>query len=164
MPIYMNVVSQTAGAIAGSVTAKGYNDWIECQSFAFGGKADVTSPTGYASERKMGDASFTEITLTKPVDMASTALVDAMCNKANLKTVKIDFVKTDKGQPEVYLKYELTNAFLSSWSISGTAGTRPVEILTLNYQKFTQTTYSLESDAGAATPRSNSWDVSLGSS
>ena len=50
MPIYMNYDNKT---VKGDVTAKGWEDWIELNSFQWGVGRGIASPTGGHEDREV---------------------------------------------------------------------------------------------------------------
>jgi len=128
MPIYMNY-----NDIKGDVSAKGHEDWIELKSFQWSCGRAISSPTGASADRESSAPSIHEIVVTKDTDISSTKLVNEALQGEGQK-VKIDFVKTDKGNLEVYMQYTLEDCMISGYSKSS-GGDRPVESISLNFTK-----------------------------
>jgi type VI secretion system secreted protein Hcp len=131
MPIYMNYDSL---AIKGDVTATGWENWIELNSFQFGLGRGIASPTGGSADRESSAPSLSEITISKAQDSATGPLVTAALQGEGV-TVIIDFVKTSSGQLTKYMEYKLTNTLISGWSTSS-GGDRPSESISLNFTKI----------------------------
>lgn len=157
MAIYLKL-----GAIAGSVTAAGYADWVECSSMQLGiGKA-VSTPIGSTANRECSTASVSEITVSKQLDKSSIALFKstvAGADKAAL--LKIHLVKTDGASIVPYVEYEFENTLVSGYSVSS-GGDRPSESISLNFTKM-QVKY-VESNATATegNPTVAGFDLSTG--
>ena len=66
MPIFMHY-----DGIDGNVTAKGYEKWIEVQSFQFGSGRGISTPTGGSENREASAPSVSEVVVTKLMDKAS---------------------------------------------------------------------------------------------
>jgi type VI secretion system secreted protein Hcp len=135
MPIYMNFGGSTPPEIRGNVTESNHVGWIELESAQFGVARNKTAPTG---RREDDRPATSEIVVTKVHDVSSTGLFrESLQGKG--KKVVIDFVKTDKGKPEVYLTITLTDVLVSSYNVGGHGGSGPknlpMESLTLNYAK-----------------------------
>ena len=128
-PIYMSYEG-----ITGDVTAQGYTGQIELNSFQWGVGRAISSPTGGGGDREAAAPSVSEITVTKPLDKASPALLSQSLAGEG-KLVVISFVKSDNGQLKTYLKVTLTNTLISSFSMSS-GGDRPTESLTFNFTKI----------------------------
>lgn len=133
MAIYMKY-----GSIKGSVTTEGFKDWIELDTFQWGvGRAVGTAARG-AYSREHSEPTISEITVTKRSDIASPKLLlDAVGGKLDNK-VEIKFTTTTKGKVETFLAYKLENTGLSGYSMSS-GGDMPVEHLSLNFTKITET-------------------------
>jgi type VI secretion system secreted protein Hcp len=133
MPIYMNY-----DGIQGGVTTQGHEKWIEVSSFQFGvGRAIGTAARG-AIARENSEPSFSEITITKPMDVASVDLFQQGAFGKLDKKVNLDFTTTAQGQTTTFLKIKLKGVGISHFSHSS-AGDNPTESLSLNFTKITYT-------------------------
>src|SRR5689334_2130690 len=110
MPIYMHY-----DGINGDVTESGHKQWIEVNSFQWGVGRGISSPVGGSEDRESSAPSVSEVTVSKPTDVASPDLLNAALQGEG-KTVKFDFCRTEKGQLQVYLQLELTNTMISGYS------------------------------------------------
>lgn len=123
-------------AINGDSTVQGHDKWITIDSFQFGvGRAITTS--GVGKDRDTSNPSFSEVTLTKSMDVASVDLMmQAICGKS-LGTAKLHWIQTGgtgvKGQ--VYLEIELADPIISSYSVSS-GGDRPSESISINFNEY----------------------------
>jgi type VI secretion system secreted protein Hcp len=146
--------------IQGESTMKGEEGAIKITSFEFSGTSVAdTSTTGLAS----GKRQLSEIVIQKSADAASISLFKSFLTGENVKgNVEIDFVTTGHGgggTATPYLKYELTNVFITSYSLSS-GGDRPTESLSLNFQKIAATyTGQVPGATVGAAPPSVSWDL-----
>ena len=113
MPIYMNYEG-----INGSVTSGKYKGWIEVQSAQIGVHRNASSATANG-EREAHVPSISEIIVTKQQDYSSLDLFKQSLLGEG-KHVIIDFVK-NPGQA-LYLRIELENTMISSYSASGHGG------------------------------------------
>jgi type VI secretion system secreted protein Hcp len=129
MPIYVEW-----DGIKGDVTAEGYADQIEVHSFHFGIHRQIGSPMGGNQDRESSPPSVSEVTISKSTDAASTGLFEAALYGEG-KTVTLSFVKTDSGQLETFLSYELDEVLISGYSMSS-GGDNPSESVTLNFTKI----------------------------
>jgi len=133
MPIYLKY-----GDVKGAVTTDGFKDWIECNSFQWGASRQIGTAARGSTTREHSEPSLSEITVTKLTDVASPKLfLDAVAGKLDNK-VTISFTTTTKAKVETFLKYELENCGLSHYSMSS-GGDAPMESLSLNYTKITET-------------------------
>ena len=146
------ILLKFATAINGDSVVDGHEKWITIQSLQFGvGRAITTS--GGGADRETSNPSFSEVTLTKSTDIASADLfMQAVCGKS-LGKAELHFIQTggaDKKQ-QVYLKIELTDAIVSSYSASS-GGERPSESISLNFTQI--------SGDNVTTGTAKKWDLS----
>ena len=156
MPIYMNYNSL---AVQGDVTATGYANWIELNSFQWGVGRGISSPTGGSADRESSAPSVSEITVTKDQDSSTGPLLTEAL-KGEGVTVIIDFVKTSSGQLVKYMEYTLTNCMISGFSTTS-GGDRLSENVSLNFTKIgvSPTTIDATGKISNATPVN--YDVGL---
>jgi type VI secretion system secreted protein Hcp len=152
MAIYMKY-----GDIKGPVTTTDYIDWIELTSLSFGVGRGVGSAARGSTNREASEPSISEIVVTKAMDVASAKLLeDAWGGELSTK-VTISFTTTTKNSVVEYLKYELENTGLSSYSLSS-GGDMPQESLSLNFTKVTETFKGMD-PATRAKPITVSYDL-----
>jgi len=130
MPIFMHF-----DGIDGNVTAKGYEKWIEVNSFQFGAGRGITTPTGGAENREASGASVSEVTVTKSMDKASPKLFEAGLIGNAGKVVKIVMTRTGKELKELCV-YKFEDTLVSGYSVSSGGDGAPTESLSLNFVKF----------------------------
>ena len=133
--IYLTATGQVQGAIRGSVTKKGFEDTIE----VLGVSHEVLSPRDAASGLPTGRRQHKPIVVTKPVDKATPLLASALTTNENLTSVKLAFLRLDRGsRKEVqYYTIELVNASIAGIEMERPAdGTHePREHVSFTYQK-----------------------------
>jgi type VI secretion system secreted protein Hcp len=129
MPIFMHFEG-----IEGNVTAKGYEKWIEVNSFQFGAGRGISTPTGGAENREASAASVSEVTVTKQMDKASPKLFEAGLIGNEGKMVKVVMTRTGKELAEL-CAYKFEATLVSGYSVSS-GGDSPMESLSLNFVKF----------------------------
>jgi type VI secretion system secreted protein Hcp len=155
MAIYMKVPGAD-----GSVTASGYEKWIELDSMQFGVGRMVTMDTGNLANRSSGLPSFSEITVSKTTDDSTYGLLnDAILGKEGKK---IEIAVVEPGdKPTEYVKYTLEDAIISSYSMSA-AGDKPHESVSISYAKVEVafTTHD-KANKGGGVPRVG-YDLALG--
>jgi type VI secretion system secreted protein Hcp len=137
--------------IVGSSTFRGEQGAAELTDVEF----SASSPTTIGSAGRgvaSGKRTFSPIVIQKVLDASSPGLFRAFTEGEHLKSVEIDFVKTGGGaqsgagggQSE-FLKIELTDVVISSYSFNGPSGAElPTESVSLNFTKIQQT-YTLGS-------------------
>lgn len=146
--------------IKGDSKVDGHDGWITCDSLQLGvGRSITTSGTG--ADRDTSNPSFSEVTITKSTDKASSDLfMAAICGKSEGKA-EIEFIQTGgtAAKPQVYLKYVLEGALVSSFSLSS-GGERPVESISINFTKISMQ-YNAFSGDTVTTGDEKKWDLSL---
>lgn len=146
--------------IKGTSKIDGHTDWIQLDSVQFGVGRAISSIMG-GGDRETSNPSFSEVTCTKPTDVASPELfMQAICGKS-LGKAELHFLNTggsDKKQ-QVYLTVELEGAMISGYSASS-GGDRPSESLSIN---FTKISYKYDTFDGekikTGTPKK--WDLQV---
>ncbi len=139
------------------LTTKGFEKWIEVNSFQFGvGRAIGTAARG-AATREASEPSISEVVISKRLDKASTKLFQDATGGDLSATVKFKFTTTTKDKVETYLAYELTNCGLSGYSLSS-GGDAPQESLSLNFTKL-MCTYTELDPKTAGTPDTVGYDL-----
>jgi len=152
------ILLKFATAINGDSIVDGHEKWITISSLQLGVGRSI-STSGGGADRETSNPSFSELTLTKSTDIASADLfMQAVCGKS-LGKAEIHFLQTggaDKKQ-QVYMKIELTDAIVSSYSASS-GGDRPSESISLN---FTQISYQYDAFSGdkVTTGTAKKWDL-----
>src|SRR5215475_12372948 len=105
--------------IKGTSKVASHTDWIEVGSVQMGVGRAISTVSGSA-DRDTSNPSFSELTLSKPTDIASPELfMQAVCGKS-LGLAEVHFLQTggaDKKE-QVYLKIDLTDPIISSYSVS----------------------------------------------
>lgn len=142
--------------IKGDSKVEGHDGWITVDSFQLGvGRAITTS--GGGKDRDTSNPSFSEATLTKSTDIASSDLFfQSICGKS-LGTATIEFIQTGGDKLQKFLVYELTDAIVSSYSVSS-GGERPNESVSLNFTKISMK-YNQFSGDTVAEGKPKKWDL-----
>jgi type VI secretion system secreted protein Hcp len=135
--------------IKGDATMRGYEGDIQISSMEFSATSTntATSGTGVAS----GKRQFSPVVIQKLTDTSSVSLFKAFVQGEHLRNVEIDFVKTTAQGTSPFLKIDLGDAVVSSYSLSSDAGGRPTESISFNYLKIEET-FTGQSATGAAEP------------
>jgi type VI secretion system secreted protein Hcp len=144
-------------AIDGAVTTKGFEKWIEVDSFQFGVGRGIGTAARGAATREASEPSISEVVITKRLDKASTKLFQDATGGDLSATVTFKFTTTTKDKVETYLAYELTNCGLSGYSLSS-GGDAPQESLSLNFTKL-MCTYTELDPKTAGTPDTVGYDL-----
>ena len=136
MAAYLKMASIKTGESA----AKGHegsSGWMEIGSLQFGSGRTISTPTGAATKREASLPRVSEVRVTKLQDSTSPLLFqESLIGKAG--DVTIDLTETGTDSPAVFCTVKLTNAILSSYSVSS-SGERPTESLSYNFTKIEYT-------------------------
>lgn len=152
MALYMKY-----GSIKGPVTTDGFKDWIELNSFHWGVGRSIGTAARGSTSREHSEPSLSEVTVTKLTDVASPKLfLDSVAGKLDSK-VTIKFTTTTKGKVETFLTYELENTGISGYSLSS-GGDMPVESLSLNFTKISETFSGMNPDISGS-PETVGYDL-----
>ncbi len=133
MAIYMNFNNKK---IKGNVTATGYEDWIELDSFQLGVGRGISMDVGNMANREASRPSVSEVSITKALDNASGGLFKESLTGVEGVDVQIHIVQTGAKQVEKYAAYELSDVLISSYSVSASGGSAPHEALSLSFSKI----------------------------
>ena len=119
-----------------SATDDGHKDWIIIESLS--ARMDIAPRSVAAgSTQPRADLHHDDFVLTKGVEKASPKLAEAVCKGKVFPKVEIDLTSTYGGSRATYLKYELENVRVTSYSVnaSGDDGV-PVENFALNFEEI----------------------------
>lgn len=110
-PCYLKLDGENQGNIEGSVKIKGHDNTVLVQGVEW--KVDIprNPQTGLPSGKRVHHP----LTVTKEVDKSSPKLYQALTSGEHMKTVTLNFFRTnDKGNEEKYYTVELNNAIIVS--------------------------------------------------
>ncbi len=145
--------------LKGDSIIDGHKDWINLNSFQFGVGRGI-SVAGAGIDRETSNPSFSEITVSKAMDVASVFLMmEAACGKSLTKATFhwIQTSGTDKtGQH--YLEIILQDPILSGYSISS-GGDRPSESLSMSYNAITVQYNQFEKGGTEKAGESKGYDI-----
>ena len=127
--------------INGECTAEGHTKEIEILSWSHGFSQPTTSVRA-SSGSTVEKANHSDLSITKYLDSATDDLLKACWSGKQIKTAKIDCLRSDgavDNKPVEYLIIEMEEVIISNYSISGGAGDLPVENVSFNYGKIKYT-------------------------
>ncbi|HEY5013024.1 MAG TPA: type VI secretion system tube protein Hcp [Acidimicrobiia bacterium] len=112
----------------------GYANYPHMDSFQFGVNRSISGGT---ANRVIGTPRVSEITLSHATDKFSAPLLQASLTGTGTGNAVIYFTNLNvSGTLVKYLEFDVTNAALSSFSMSS-GGTTPFESISLNFTAFT---------------------------
>jgi type VI secretion system secreted protein Hcp len=143
--------------IKGDSVVEAHDSWITCDSVQFGVGRSI-SMSGGGKDREVSNPSFSEVTMSKSTDISSADIYYQAVQGKSLGKAEIHFIQTGgTDSSQVFLKVELTDAIVSSYSASS-GGDRPSESFSLN---FTKISYQYDAFTGdkVITGTAKNWDV-----
>jgi type VI secretion system secreted protein Hcp len=143
--------------INGGVTEKNHKQWIQVDSMQFGVHRNVRSDIGRATDRETGAPTVSEVSFAKTMDESSIELFGWAVAKWDAKECKIDIVSTGRDDP--FTTYKLTDAVISSYSVSSPSEGTPMEMLTLNFTKIEKKFTPIGADMKPGTPVTKVYDL-----
>jgi type VI secretion system secreted protein Hcp len=144
--------------VRGESTKQGFEGKMELLSFSHGVAMQITGDIS-SSERTSGRPNHQDMTVTKYLDSASPVLNQSCCEGRTFPQVGIIIGRDDHGSVVELMRYTMKNVLISSISIGGGGGDRPVEALTLNYNQISWSYSSQKSKGGAE----GKWNLSTNS-
>lgn len=138
--------------ITGDSNIANHVGWLAVNSVQMGVGRGISSSTG-GSDRETSNPSFSEITLSRAVDIASTNLfAQAIYGQKIGDTCTLDFIQTGGtgAEVQIYMQLILTNPIISAYSISS-GGDRPSESISINFTKIIYK-YTQFKQGGTPTP------------
>lgn len=125
--------------IDGESATKGYEKWIEVDSFAFGATHSIqTGSTGIES----GKTELSPVSITKAVDSSSPQKFTAPVGGKHIATGILDLVNAGP-DPQKFFEYTFSDIVLASLSF-GLQGDRPTEPLTFDYSKIKLQAFTID--------------------
>ena len=152
------ILMNFATTIKGASDIQDHKNWIVVDSLQFGVGRSISS-VGGGSDRETSNPSFAEVACSKSTDIASADLYFQAIAGKSLGKCEIHFLQTHgtDGKGQVYLKIELEDAIISSYSTSS-GGERPSESFSINFTKISYQYNAYDGDkVTTGTPKK--WDV-----
>ena len=140
--------------IDGEATARYHEKWIAIESFSWG----VSNPVSYATGGGgAGKAVRSDFSLTLPYSKASPAIFIKLVTGARITEATLSASKAAGGATSDFLKYKLSDVFISSYNTEGSQGV-PFEQISLAFAKI-EVSYSVQSkDGSLGTPITAAYD------
>jgi len=128
--------------IDGEATDKDHQGWIEIESISsrmdLSPRSIAATPASEADgSRRRGSVVLEDVTITKSPDKASPQILEAVCKGKVIPKVDVYLSASDGGSRATYLKYELKNVMVTSYSVHTSGGSDvPVEEFSLNFEEI----------------------------
>lgn len=147
--------------IKGDSLLAGYENKIEIMSYSHNVAMQVTNDVSN-SERTSGKPHVGEFTLTKFVDTSTPTLNEYCCAGKAIPTATVTVGRNaaeGDGKIMPFIVYTLSNVVLSNVSVSGGAGGKPVETLSLNFTKIKWELTAQKDDGSKEGTAASTWDM-----
>ncbi len=147
--------------IKGDSLLVGYENKIEIMSYSHNVAMQVTNDVSN-SERTSGKPHVGEFTLTKFIDTSTPTLNEYCCAGKPIAEATITIGRNaaeGNGQIMPFIVYTLNNVVLSNVSVSGGAGGKPVETLSLNFTKIKWELTAQKDDGTKEGTAASTWDL-----
>ncbi len=155
----MDVIILDMGSdVKGESNLTDYKEKIELLSFSHGVSMQVTGDISN-SERTSGKPNHQDFTVTKYIDATTPVLNQNCCEGKAFPTVTLTVGRNDTGKVLPLIVYTLKNVLISSISISGGSGDKPVETITLNYNHIEWKYTSQKEEVGQKGVVDGKWDL-----
>lgn len=161
--IYMKVPG-----INGDVTEKSHQQWIKLGRMQFGAQRKLSAEPGNMANREATRPAFSEITVEKSLEGASSLLLGEACTGNQGKSITIECCKTgDKGLTTI-AQFVLDKAIISGYNLDtapnvDTQGNQvnhgAVERISISFSKIEMKTFPTDATGKQQTPVSYGYDL-----
>jgi len=149
--------------LPGESTDADHDEWIDVLSYSWGVARPSAGTISSGTSRSSEDSLHMDFTITKTIDKTSPKLA-LYCNKGQHITEAILVICRSEGGGEQIMEYRMTDLFISSVLVSGTAGEeiRPTEQIGLAYTEI-EWIYTERDEMGMALGNIEAyWNVETG--
>lgn len=154
-----DVIMLSITDVPGTSQITGYEAQIEVLSYSHGVSQQVTGDVTN-TERTSGRPMHQDFHLTKYLDKATPLLNQKCCEATNLGQVIVTIGRNDAGSVIPLIIYTMEDCIISSVSVGGGGGDKPVESLSLNYASIKWDYTAQAEESGESGTVSGGWDVS----
>ncbi len=156
-------IDRAAGTVVGESTDSEHAGQLEILSYSHGQSQSVVGTTSSAGGRTSERVNHQDFSVSKYMDK-STPVLNQSCSEGEcykLLTFQIYRATADGGKPVKFMEYIMTNAIISSYSVSGGGGDVPVESLSFNYDtiKWAYIPQKKEAPGGPDTAIPGGWSL-----
>ena len=128
--MYLDLSLKRAGKVKGESTSAGHAGDVVVRGFSWGVGAAGDAVAGQQTGRR----SYRQLTVTKGLDSARTALMGAVATNDEVKSAKL-YLRKAGGAQEDYFCLTLEKARVASYDIDCDADGAPVERIAMSFQK-----------------------------
>lgn len=142
----------------GTSTDSKHKDWIELESYSFGGNQQSTQ--SYGTGAGAGKVSFQDFHFTAKAGKDSPVVFGMMCGGKHIAKVTLEAMKAAGDKQALFMKITLENCFITGFQMSDAAGGGdPAGSYSLNFSKATYDYTSQSNDGSAAATVTAGWDA-----
>ena len=152
--MYLNV----EGA-KGTCGEKAHKDWIEIETYSFGGSQASTQ--SYGSGAGSGKVSFQDFHFTVKAGKESPVLFGFMCSGQHIGKIELHESKAGGASPVNFVEVVLEDCFVTSYQMSDSTGApEPTRSYSINFSK-SKFKYQPQNDKGGKEggPIESGWDA-----
>lgn len=149
--------------VRGECSLEGFTGKLELLSFSHGLAMQITGDIN-ENERTAGRPNHQDLTVTRYLDAASPVLNQACCEGKAFPEVSVIVGRNDGGKVTELMRYTLKSVIISSISVGGGGGDRPVEALSFNYKHIAWKFTAREQGSGARRVVEARWDLARNTS
>jgi len=145
--------------IPGESADSTHDKWIDILSIDWG-TANSGSGSGATGGRTDVKSDINDFRMIKELDKSSPKLFLAVANGQSIGDVTFDLTKNFDGKASPILNFKFYGAIVTSYSISGAAGSElPTESFSLNFQKVDYKYTEFDSKGASSGDVKVSWDI-----
>jgi type VI secretion system secreted protein Hcp len=145
------------GAIKGNCTIEKFPDQLIVSSFSHSAYLPMASDAGN-TERTLGRPVLSEMSFSKPSDLATTSLFKACTQGTKIGPAKLNIGRVENGVYMNFLTYVMDNAMISQMSCSGGGGI-PNDSFSINFTKITSEFTQQQADSTSKGVNTWTWDL-----
>jgi len=152
-------------SVKGESTSAQGKEQISILSFSHGVSMPLSSELnkGGGISVKPGQCNIGDVTFTKSLDSTSPKLNQACVGGKNFKKMSLHMFEQDSDEtdPIEYFTYEFEDCIITSVSIGGGGGDRPMETITVHFNriKWSYNQQKIDGDSGSAGKHAGSWNL-----
>lgn len=156
------ILIKFATEIKGQSNVDGHAGWINVESLSWGVGRAIAGQAAGSAKREVSSPSVSEASFSRLTDGASPELFFQACGGVSLGKCEIHFLQVVENKPQVYLKIELEDAMIASYSLSS-GGDKPSESFSVN---FTKVSFQYDTFDGKSikTGTAKKWDLAANKS
>jgi type VI secretion system secreted protein Hcp len=158
-------------SIQGDVTEQNHKQWIKISKLTFSANRKIKSEPGNIANRESTRPAISQLTVTKPMDCASSLLFGEACTGKAQSQISIDICKTGHSGLSTIATFALENAVVSGYHLDTDAPqskkyagknnttTAPLETVTFSFDKIEMKITPYGPQGEQRTPISYAYDM-----